>query len=112
MPSFVSSVAGDLLPGLLLAAVAALAALPPYLALRESGRGRARSAIGYLSGFGAGLAATIAALGMLSRDLPADAIVAAGLLGAFFGPFLGMLRGTHRRKHRPRRRTMAEGFSR
>jgi ABC-type xylose transport system permease subunit len=112
MPSFVSSLAGDLLPGLMLAAVTALAAIPPYLALRQSGRGRARSAVGYLLGFAAGLASTVAAVATLSAEMGPDAIAAAGLLGAFFGPFFGLLRGRQHRKHRPRRRTMAEAFSR
>jgi predicted lysophospholipase L1 biosynthesis ABC-type transport system permease subunit len=87
-----SSLAGEASPGLTLAGVAALAALPPYKLLRQSSEGRARSAIGYLSGFLAGLVATaflaVVVLGFADRT----AVVEAGVCAAFFGPFIGMVR--------------------
>jgi hypothetical protein len=87
-----SSLAGEASPGLMLAGVAALAALPPYRLLRQSNQGRARSAVGYLSGFLAGLTATafltVVVLGFADRT----AVLEAGACGAFFGPFVGMLR--------------------
>jgi hypothetical protein len=87
-----SSLAGEASPGLTLAGVAVLAALPPYKLLRQSSHGPARSAIGYLSGLLAGLAATaflaIVVLGFANRS----AVVEAGAWAAFFGPFVGMAR--------------------
>ncbi len=113
MHSYVSSLLGDVSPGIVLAAVALLAAAPPYLALCQSSRGRARSAIGYLLGFGAGLAATVVCATTLGAHADTEAIVAAGFLASFFSPFLGLLRAKWRRKSRPvRRRTVVEGFSR
>ena len=113
MHSYVSSSVSDVSPGLALAVVALLAAVPPYLALCQSARGRARSAVGYLLGLATGLAATVVSVVALRAHADAQAIVAAGFLASFFSPFVGMLRAKWRRKGRPaRRRTVAEGFSR
>jgi xanthosine utilization system XapX-like protein len=111
MHTYVSSVLGELLPGLVLALIGTAAAVPPYAALRHSARGRARSSIGYLMGLGAGLAMTIVMVALLRAHGPQDALAFAGLLGSFFGPFFGMLRAKRQRKHRPRRRVMVEGLS-
>jgi hypothetical protein len=111
MHMYLSSVPGDLLPGLVLAFIGTAAAFPPYLALRHSARGRARSSIGYLMGLGAGLSASILLLALLRGHGPQDAVALAGLLGSFFGPFLGMVRAKRHRKHRPRRRVMVESIS-
>lgn len=113
MHSYVSSLVSDVSPGLALALVALLAAVPPYFALCQSARGRARSAVGYLLGLATGLAATVVSVVALRAHADAQAIVAAGFLASFFSPFAGMLRAKWRRKGRPsRRRTVAEGFSR
>lgn len=110
MHSYVSSLLSDVSPGVTLALVALLAAMPPYLALCQTGRGRARSAIGYLMGLGSGLAATIVLATTLGAHADAQAIVGAGLTASFFSPFAGMLRAKWRRKPRPRRRTVVEGY--
>lgn len=111
MHSYVSSLLGDVSPGLALALVAFLAAVPPYLALSQSARGRARSAVSYLLGLAAGLATTVGSVIALGAHADAQAIVAAGLMASFFSPFLGMLRAKWQRKGRPaRRKTVAEGF--
>ncbi|MBX9591921.1 MAG: hypothetical protein K2X43_21725 [Hyphomonadaceae bacterium] len=113
MHSYASSLMSDVSPGLALAFVALLAATPPYLALHQSARGRARSAIGYLLGLGTGLAATVVSVAILGAHADAQAIVAAGLAASFFSPFVGMLRAKWRRKGRPvRSRTVVEGLSR
>jgi hypothetical protein len=112
MHGYVSSLVGELSPGLVLGLTALLAATPPYLTLCQTTRGRARSAIAYLTGLCAGLAGTVVAVATLQATADADAVVAAGLIGSFFAPFAGMLRAKWRRKPRPRRKAMAEGFSR
>jgi hypothetical protein len=113
MHSYVSSLVSELSPGLALALVAFLAAALPYLALSQTTRGRARSAIAYLLGLAAGLAATVASVAVVSAHGDAQAIVAGGLTASFFSPFFGMLRAKWHRKSRPaRRKTVMEGFSR
>jgi hypothetical protein len=113
MHSYVSGLLGDISPGVVLAAVAFLAAAPPYLALCQSSRGRARSAIGYLLGFAAGLAATVVCARTLGAHADTEAIIAAGFLASFFSPFLGLLRAKWQRKGRPvRRKSIVEGYSR
>jgi len=88
-------------PGLALSLAGLIAAFAPYALLRRTRRGRARTAIAYLSGLAAGLALT-AALALVFRPLVrVGAIAEAGLFGAFFGPFAGMLRAAW---ERPRRR--------
>ena len=111
MHTYLSSVLGDLLPGLVAVVIGVVAALPPYHALRRTGRGRARSSIGYLMGFAAGLAGTISILTILHLEGGHDAVALAGLMGAFFGPFYGMFRAKRQRKQRPRRRIAVEGLS-
>jgi hypothetical protein len=92
----------DVSPGVSLALVAVLSAGVAYGLLRQRRRGRARSAIAYLSGLAVGLSATVL-LGLLLRSHADMAgICRAGFAGAFFGPFAGMLRakweGPARRK--------------
>jgi hypothetical protein len=78
-------------PGLALALVALLAALPAYSLLRQSERGRARSAIAYLMGLATGLTAAVALSTLLGRLAHVAMVGEAGLVGAFFAPFAGML---------------------
>jgi hypothetical protein len=94
-------------PGLTLSLAGLVAAFAPFALMRRSGHGRARSAIAYLAGLAAGLAATVAlavAFEPLARSSP---VVEAGLFGAFFGPFAGMLRAKWERPARRRRRPAA-----
>jgi hypothetical protein len=102
--SFVS----DVSPGIVLSLVGLVAAVPPYLLVRQSERGRARSAVSYLCGFLAGLAATGFLAALLNAVTDAEAIVAAGLLSSFVCPFIGMARAKwHGPRRRPRSATMA-----
>jgi hypothetical protein len=88
----------DVLPGVTLIIVGALAALPAYKILRRHRRGRACSAIGYLSGFALGVWTTV----LLS--LIVGAVEEPGLVGAFFGPFAGIARAKWERpQRRPRK---------
>jgi hypothetical protein len=69
-----------------------IAAAPAYTLVRQSQRGRARSAIAYLAGFLSGLLATTVLLQAGNALVDADAIMAPGLLSSFFCPFLGIAR--------------------
>ena len=85
--------------------VALVAALPPYMLLRRSRRGRARSAIGYLAGFGAGLVTTILLAIAIARYFPPmTPWVEGGSLGTFFGPLVGLVWGRMRHARRKRAR--------
>jgi len=91
-------------PGVALVWVAVMAAIPADMIAGRSRRGRARSAIGYLSGFGAGLATTLvltAIVGSMNDDSPEVAKL--GLVGSFLGPFLGIAHASWRRPARRRR---------
>lgn len=110
------SFVADASPGVTLILVGFLAAMPPYVLLRPSGRGRARSAIAYLSGLATGLVATVLMAGMLLAfvDLAfvdTDAIAVAGLFSSFFCPFVGMARAKwDRPPKKPRRAAMVRGL--
>lgn len=95
----------DAAPAVTVALAAVAAAWPAYATLRRAKPGRARSAIAYLLGFFAGLAATWAMLAFAGgRALEPAAIVTGGLLASFIGPFIGLLhaklRGPMRRRSR------------
>jgi len=94
----------EISPGLTLSLAGFLAAFAPYALLRQFGRGRARSAIAFLSGLAAGLALTVV-LAIVFRALGKPSIIAeAGLFGSFFGPFAGMARAKWERPARRARR--------
>jgi hypothetical protein len=113
MTSYLSSLVSDTAPGVALVFIAVIAAVPPYQIVCQSTRGRARSAIGYLLGLGAGLAATIALGVVAGASADTSAIGAAGLLASFFAPFAGLARGKWQSTRRPpRRRSVAEGIPR
>lgn len=113
MNSYWSSLAVDTSPGLTLAMVAFLAAFPPYTLMRKSSRGRARSAVAYLTGLAIGLASTVLFTLLLRRMVDPAAIIGAGLMGAFFAPFVGMVRAKWERPRRaPRNPAMVRDFSR
>jgi hypothetical protein len=103
MNSYWSRLAVETSPGLTLALVAFLAALPPYSVLRQRGRGRARSAVAYLLGLAAGLASTVVLALLLEHFADPSVIIGAGLTAAFFAPFVGMARAKWERPRRPRR---------
>jgi hypothetical protein len=81
--------------------VGLVAAVPSYVLLRQSSRGRARSSVSYLCGLAAGLAATMFLAALLNAFTDGDALVAAGLLSSFVCPFVGMVRA---KWERPRKR--------
>src|SRR5262245_16447420 len=90
---------------LLVVTVGAIAALPAYYFTRRSGRGRARSAIAYLSGLAGGVLAAVALFQVLQALTLNFTFAGASLMGAFFGPFAGLLLGVWvrtGRKKRPR----------
>jgi hypothetical protein len=81
----------EIAPGLTLSLVGLLAAAPAYRLLRQSERGRARSAVAYLAGLITGLALTIVLAALLKPVVRTTMVPEAGLLSAFFAPFAGML---------------------
>ena len=101
MDSYYAGLLIDVAPGLTIASVALLAALPPYLVMYQSRHGRARASIAYILGFFAGLAATGLIVAAAAAHIPdVAAIFSAGVLAAFFAPFGGMLRARLRRPAR------------
>ena len=90
-------------PGIALVWITVMAALPAAKIVGRSRHGRARRAIAYLAGFGAGLAMTFALAGIVA-SMSEDSVELGtlGLLGSFLGPFLGMVRASWRRTARRR----------
>ena len=110
MHSYWWSFVADVSPGITLSLAGFLAAVPSYVLLRQSERGRARSAVSYLCGLATGLAATGFLTALLHTVTDVDAIVAAGLLGSFLCPFAGLARAKwHGPKRKPRSVAMARG---
>jgi hypothetical protein len=95
MQEYWADFAADVFPGIALVLIGVASALPARSIVRHQRRGRARSAIGYLSGFALGLSVYI----LLS--LIVGTVGEHGLLAAFLGPFIGM---AHAKWKRPRRR--------
>jgi predicted lysophospholipase L1 biosynthesis ABC-type transport system permease subunit len=96
-------VASDLLPAIAFWFVVVLAALPAFSIMRQSKRGRARSAIAYLAGFFFGLVATIGlSLALATWVSTPLAVFNAGAAAAFLGPFTGIVHGKLRRAMRRR----------
>lgn len=112
MPAMnISSVGLDLAPLATVAAAALLAAWPAHAILRRAKRGRARSAVAYLMGFFAGLAATTALAVVFGLRAREDApIVLAGLLTSFVAPFVGMVHAKLREPVRRRTRRSPMGW--
>jgi hypothetical protein len=115
MNGYVPSLIVTFAPGLTLVVATAFAALAAFSLLRQSRRGRARSAIAYLSGLLSGIAVT-GVLAVTIGTIPDDngPVIAGGLLGAFFGPFAGMLRAVWHQpaRRQPRDADMLRGVSR
>jgi hypothetical protein len=95
----------EIVPAAAVVAGGLASAWPTYAIMRKAKTGRARSAIAYLLGFAAGLAATAvlaAATGAVAAG--ATEVAAAGLIASFIAPFVGMvhakLRGPPRRRAR------------
>jgi hypothetical protein len=96
-------VASDLVPATAFWFVVVLAAWPAFSIVRQSGRGRARSAIAYLAGFSSGLAATVGlALALATFVSTPIAMFNAGVAAAFLGPFTGIVHAKLRRAMRRR----------
>lgn len=91
----------DVTPGVAFVVILFAAALTARALLRRSSRGRARAAIAYLAGLGAGVTSTAAICILLEQLLdPTPALGSIGLFASLVGPFAGML---HARWLRPRR---------
>ena len=69
--------------------VGLIAALPAYSFTHQSRRGRARSAIAYLSGLAAGIVAAVVLFQVLQTLTLSMTFGEATLAGSFFGPFVG-----------------------
>lgn len=110
MTTYLAGLVSDTAPGLALVIVALAAATPPYMIVTQSAHGRARSAIGYLLGMGAGLVATVVLANVAAAEASGDAVATAGLLAAFFAPFAGLVRGKWHGVKRPVRRKQVVSF--
>src|SRR5262245_38785372 len=96
-------VASDLVPAVTFWLVALVATVPAFMIVRRSKRGRARSAIAYLAGFFAGLAASVG-LALAAPTLAGfeGPLLNAGVTAAFLGPFTGIVHAKLRRSGRRR----------
>lgn len=115
MHTYWSSLVLELAPGITAVTAGILAALPGQSILRQSRRGRARSAIAYLAGLLAGFATTVLLVLTVGKSADSSAVLGGGLLGAFFGPFVGMARAKWlgpAKTPRPRNTEMVRGLSR
>jgi hypothetical protein len=95
----------EVVPGAMLIACAFVAALPAFRVLRMSASGRARSAVAWILGFLAGLAAAVSlsiAIGEVAG--PNGSVGASALLGCFLGPFIGIVHAKLAGPVRKRRR--------
>jgi hypothetical protein len=102
--SFVAEAA----PGVTLSLVGFIAAAPAYVLVRQSERGRARTAIAYLCGLSLGLFATVLLSRLLHWFVEPDAVVGPGVFSSFFFPFVGIARAKWERpRKRSRRAAMA-----
>ena len=92
----------SVVPGVVLVCVMGAAAAPAYVTLRASRRGRARSAVAYLSGFFVGIATTVLVFVLLRAAVTEGVpqIGHIGLVASFWGPFFGMGRAKWQRPHR------------
>jgi hypothetical protein len=84
----------DVLPGLTLIVTAYTAALVTFRVVRQTSRGRARSALAWIAGFGMGLLTQLlfSIAGQAASNFDGS-VFGEGLLGAFIGPFIGMVHG-------------------
>jgi hypothetical protein len=92
MDTSLSSLVVDVSPGLTLAIAGVAAASAAYSVMRKSSKGRARSAIAYLSGLAVGLLATATLAAVTAPLADAASLLSPGLLGSFFAPFAGLVR--------------------
>jgi hypothetical protein len=98
--SFVAATA----PGVTLSIVGFVAAASACMLVRQSGRGRARTAIAYLCGLSSGLLTTMLFSRLFGWFVEADAIVEPGVFSSFFFPFLGIARAKWQRPRKQARR--------
>jgi hypothetical protein len=105
LPVYRASFLVDVLPGVVLLMSGYAAALPAFRIVRQSSRGRARTALAWICGFATGLLTML--LFSLALPLPhaAGSVSAKGIVGAFVGPFVGILYGRwlgpEKKKRRP-----------
>ena len=94
----------DVLPGVVLIASGYAAASVAFRIVRQSSRGRARSALAWISGFAIGLLTML----LLPIALPTShpSVSAEGIVGAFVGPFIGILYGRWMRPEKKKRRPL------
>ena len=92
---------------LLAVMVGLVAAFPAYSCMHRSGRGRARSAIAYLSGLAAGILAAVVLFHVLQALALNLTFGGAAFAGAFFGPFCGLFWGAWVRTGRRKRKSPA-----
>ena len=103
----------EAIPGVALVWVALMAAIPAHVIVAQSRRGRARTAIAYLSGFGAGLTMTLV-FGVIVASFREDSpeVVPLAIFGAFVGPFIGIARAAWLRPARRSSRNAGVGLKR
>jgi hypothetical protein len=104
VPSYWWSFVAETAPGVTLSIVGFVAAAPAYVLVRQSERGRARTAIAYLYGLSSGLLTTVLLSRLFCWFVEADAIVEPGVFSSFFFPFLGMARAKWERLRKRARR--------
>ena len=95
----------EAIPGFAVVWVALVAALPARAIMLQSRRGRARSAVAYLAGLGAGLVmALVIGIGVGFFKVRIPTLMPLALFAAFAGPFVGLARAVWLRPHSGRSR--------
>jgi hypothetical protein len=106
MPSYWWSFVAETAPGVTLSIAGFVAAASTYVLVRQSERGRARTAIAYLCGLSSGLLTTVLLSRLFRGFAQADAILGPGVFSSFFFPFLGVARAKWERSRRRARRAV------
>jgi multisubunit Na+/H+ antiporter MnhB subunit len=94
----------NVLPGVVVVASGYAAAAVAFRIVRQSSRGRARSALAWICGFAIGLLTML--LVPIALPTPQPAVSAEGIVGAFVGPFIGILYGRWVRPEKKKRRPL------
>jgi len=94
----------NVLPGVVLIASGYAAASVAFRIVRQSSRGRARSALAWICGFAIGLLTML--LLPIALPAPQPSVSAEGIVGAFVGPFIGILYGRWMRPEKKKRRPL------
>jgi len=105
VPMYRASFVVDVLPGVVLIASGYVAAYVAFRIVRQSSRGRARSAMAWIFGFAIGLFTMLLLSVAIPTPHPSASVSAEGIVGAFAGPFIGILYGRwlgpEKKKRRP-----------